>query len=103
MQLQHADDAGRGLEVDRMAALEVGRAPRRRRVPEPKEQQHWWRTRRGRSYRQHTAEALVEDQSRCSGGTSEDWGWRNRSLDSDGLDLFYAGRYNMQGSITRLP
>ena len=24
----------------------------------------------------HTAEALAEDQSRRSGSTSEDWGWR---------------------------
>ena len=48
-QLQHADDAGRGLEVDRMATPAVGRAPRRRRRPRPKERPHWWRTRRGRS------------------------------------------------------
>jgi hypothetical protein len=54
----------------------VNRASRRRRWPEPKERQVWWRTRRGRSYTLHTAEALAEDQSRRSGGTSEDWGWR---------------------------
>ncbi len=73
-QLHHADDAGRGLEVDCMAAPAVGRASRRRRGPEPKERQDWWRTRRGHSYTLHTAEALAEDQSRRSDGTSEDWG-----------------------------
>ena len=59
-----------------MAAPAVGRASRRRRGPEPEELQHWWRTRRGRNYTLHLAEALAEDQSRRSGSTSEDWGWR---------------------------
>ena len=83
-QLQHADDAGHGLEVDSMAAPAVGRAPRRRRGQEPKEQQHWWRTRPGCSYTQHTAEALAEDQSRRSDGTSADWGWRGGPVEDRG-------------------
>jgi hypothetical protein len=56
----------------------VGRAPQHRQGPGPNERPHWWRTRRGRSYKPHTAEALAEDQSRRSGSAtgSEGWGWR---------------------------
>ena len=44
------------LEVDSGAVPAVGRAPRRRREPEPNERPHWWRTRRGRScYTLHSA------------------------------------------------
>ena len=71
------------------------------------------RTQLHATHRGHGAEALAEDQSRRSGGTSEDWGWRSgscggqgpmdievacrlcmrcgRSSDSDGRDLLYAG------------
>ena len=46
----HADDAGRGLEVDSGAAPAVGRAPQHRQGQGPNERSRWWRTRRGRSY-----------------------------------------------------
>ena len=98
----HADDAGRGLEVDRMAAPAVGRATRRRRWPEPKERPHWWRTRRGRSYTLHTAEALAEDQSRRSGGTSEDWGWRGGTGGGPGpMDIEVARRWCHEPTAVR--
>ena len=102
--------------MDSWATPALGRAPRHRRGPGPKERQHWWRTRRRRSYTLHTVEALAEDQSRRSGGTSEDWAgvaalvedlgrwtsrelaggvmsrlWCGRSSDSDAQDLLYAG------------
>ena len=71
------------------AAPAVGRAC----GPEPKERPHWWRTRRGRSYTLHTAEALAEDQSRRSGGTSEDWGWRGGTGGGPGpMDIEVARR-----------
>ena len=111
-----------------MAAPAVGRASRHRRWPEPTGRPHWWRTRRGRSYTLHTAEALAEDQRRSS-DTSEDWGWRGGTGGGPGpmgievasrrcheADCGAAGawtqmagiystldRYNMQGSFTRLP
>jgi hypothetical protein len=76
-----------------MAAPAVGRAPRRRRGPEPKERPNWWRTGRGRSYTLHPAEALAEDQSRRSGGTSEDWGWRGGTGGGSGpMDIEVARR-----------
>ena len=101
-QLQHADDAGRGLEVDRMAAPAVGRAPRRRRGPEPEERPHWWRTRRGRSYTLHTAEALAEDQNRRSGGTSEDWGWRDGTGGEPGpMDIEVARMRSHEPTVVR--
>ena len=120
-QLQDADDAGRWLEVDRMAEPAGGRAPRRRRGQEPKERPHWCRTTRGRSYTLHTAEALTEDQSQRSGSASEDWGWRGGTGGGPGpMDIEVArrrsheptrmagiystlDRYNMPGRITRLP
>ena len=71
----------------------MGRAPRHRRGPELKERQHWWRTRRGRSYTLHTAEALAEDQSRRSGGPSEDWGWHGGTGGGPGpMDIEVARR-----------
>ena len=107
----------------------MGRASRRRRGPEPKERPHWWRTRRGRSYTLHPAEALAEGQSRRIGSTSEDWGWRGGTGGGPGpVDIEVArrrsheptavragartrmagiystlDRYNMLGRITRLP
>ena len=107
----------------------MGRASRRRRGPEPKERPGWWRTRRGRSYTLHPAEALAEGQSRRIGSTSEDWGWRGGTGGGPGpVDIEVARRrsheptavragartrmagiystldcHNMLGRITRLP
>ena len=112
-----------------MAAPGLGRASRYRRGPEPEERQHWWRTRHGRSFTLHPAEALAEGQSRRIGSTSEDWGWRGGTGGGPGpVDIEVArrrcheptavragartrmagiysplDRYSMPGRITRLP
>ena len=106
----------------------MGWASRNRQGPGPKERPHWWRTRRGRSFALHPAEALT-DQNRRSGGTSEDWGWRGGTGGGPGpMDIEVArrqsheptavragartrmagiystlDRHNMLGRITRLP
>ena len=84
------------------AAPAAGRAPRHRQGQGPNERPRWWRTRRGRSYTLHTAEALAEDQSRRSGGTSEDWGWRGGTGGGPGpMDIEEARRRSQEPTAVR--
>ena len=64
---------GRGWQRDGAGGTPGVAAPA---GPGPEERQHWWWSRRGRSYTLHTAEALAEDQGRRSGGAREDLGRR---------------------------